>query len=139
MCIKSSFTVLFEDPFWVGIYERTVGNEYEVCKITFGAEPNDCEVYAFLLESGHRLVFSPPVKAESRPRERKINPKRMQRNISKSLENKGIGTKAQLSLQLQRQQLKQDRHIARKGQREAETERLYELKRKKKKEKHRGR
>ena len=32
-------TVLFEDPFWAGIYERREGRTYQVCKITFGAEP----------------------------------------------------------------------------------------------------
>lgn len=139
MCIKGSLTVLFEAPFWVGIYERTISGEYEVCKITFGAEPKDYEVYAFLLENWHSLAFSPSVKADGEPKERKINPKRMQRNISKALEVKGIGTKAQLALQLQRQQLKEERHAARKEQREAEKDRLYELKQKKKKEKHRGR
>ena len=35
----SSLTVFFEDPFWVGVYERTDGGRYEACKITFGAEP----------------------------------------------------------------------------------------------------
>lgn len=139
MCIKSSLTVLFEAPFWVGIYERTIRGEYEVCKITFGAEPKDCEVYAFLLENRHTLAFSPSVKADDVHNERKINPKRMQRNISKSLEEKGISTKAQLALQLQRQQMKEERHAARKEQKEAEAERIYEIKRKKKKEKHRGR
>ena len=36
----SKFTVLFEPPFWVGIFERQQGNHYEACKIIFGAEPN---------------------------------------------------------------------------------------------------
>ncbi|HRK76285.1 MAG TPA: DUF2992 family protein, partial [Streptococcus parasuis] len=36
---KSSLTILFEAPFWIGLYERTDGGKYEVCKITFGSEP----------------------------------------------------------------------------------------------------
>jgi len=39
MVIRSSLTVLFENPFWIGLYERIEGDKYEVCKITFGAEP----------------------------------------------------------------------------------------------------
>lgn len=38
---KSSLTILFEAPFWIGLYERTDGGKYEVCKITFGSEPKD--------------------------------------------------------------------------------------------------
>ena len=37
-------TVLFEAPFWVGIFERIEGNTLSVCKVTFGAEPKDYEV-----------------------------------------------------------------------------------------------
>lgn len=43
----SKLTVLFEDPFWIGLYEREYNGRYEVCKITFGAEPKDYEVYDF--------------------------------------------------------------------------------------------
>ena len=52
--ISSSLTVFFEEPFWVGVYERQSGNRLEVCKITFGAEPKDYEVYDFLLRNDHR-------------------------------------------------------------------------------------
>lgn len=69
-------TVYFEDPFWVGLYERGGSGTYEVCKITFGAEPKDYEVYAFLLEHWRRLRFSPSMEAED-PVERRISPKRM--------------------------------------------------------------
>lgn len=34
-------TVYFEDPFWVGVFERTQNGTLSVCKITFGAEPKD--------------------------------------------------------------------------------------------------
>ena len=78
MTLKSSLTILFEAPFWIGLYERIDGDKYEVCKITFGAEPKDYEVYDFLLKNWQTLKFSPPVKAD-RIEERKINPKRMQR------------------------------------------------------------
>ena len=35
----STLTILFEDPFWVGLYEREEDGRYSVSKITFGAEP----------------------------------------------------------------------------------------------------
>lgn len=46
---RSTLTVFFENPFWVGVYERVDGDRYEVCKITFGAEPKDYEVWDYLL------------------------------------------------------------------------------------------
>ena len=105
---QSSLTILFEVPFWIGLYERTDNGKYEVCKITFGSEPKDYEVYEFLLKNWHKLKFSPPIQTEVAI-ERKINPKRMQREIQSQLQDKGIGTKAQKALKLQHEQCKLER------------------------------
>ena len=135
---KSSLTIMFENPFWIGLYERFDNGKYEVCKITFGAEPKDYEVYDYLLQNWHKLKFSPPIKTE-KIIDRKINPKRMQREINNQLEDKGIGTKAQQALQLQREQNKVEKKARTKEQKEAEKERQYALRQEKKKAKHRGR
>ncbi len=137
MPTKSTLTVLFENPFWIGLYERIDDDQYEVCKITFGTEPKDYEVYDFLLKNRHKLKFSPPVKAET-SREQKINPKRMQRKINNSLENKGVGTKAQQALKLQHEQTKIERNVKNREQKEVEKERQFALRQEKKKAKHRG-
>lgn len=136
--MKCSLTVLFEAPFWIGIYERIDEDKYEVCKITFGAEPKDYEVYEFLLKNWGKLQFSPPIKTEL-VEERKINPKRMQREINSQLQNNGVGTKAQQALKLQHEQSKLERKTKSREQREAEQERQFALRQKKKKDKHRGR
>ena len=138
MAMKSSLTILFENSFWIGLFERIDGDKYEVCKITFGAEPKDYEVYDFLLKNWHKLKFSPPVKTE-KIEERKINPKRMQREINSQLENKGIGTKARQALKLQHEQGKLERKVKSREQKEAEKERQFVLRQEKKKAKHRGR
>ncbi len=65
MAVKSSLTILFEDPFWIGVFERTGDGKYEVCKITFGAEPKDYEVRDLLLYNWNNLKFSPPVNDEN--------------------------------------------------------------------------
>lgn len=136
--MKSSLTILFENPFWIGLYERIDGDKYEVCKITFGAEPKDYEIYDFLLKNWHKWKFSPPVKTD-KVEEHKINPKRMQRKINSQLENKGIGTKAQQALKLQHEQTKIERKTKSREQKEAEKERQFVLRQEKKKVKHRGR
>ncbi len=93
-------TVLFEAPFWVGIFERIEGNTLSVCKVTFGAEPKDYEVLAYVLKNHSRLRFSPSVAAAIRPDA--ANPKRMQRQIRKQTAASTVGTRSQQALQLAR-------------------------------------
>lgn len=132
MPIKSELTVMFESPFWIGIYERYADGLYEVCKITFGAEPKDYDVYSFFLQNQSKLKFSLPQKTEI-AEARKINQKRMQREINKQLQNKGIGTKAQQALKLRREQNKLERKSKLREKKQAEKELKYALKREKKK------
>lgn len=138
MPVQSSFTIMFEAPFWIGLYERFDDGKYQVCKITFGAEPKDYEIYEFMLKNWDKLKFSPPMKSEIAEK-RKINPKRMQREVNSQLQDKGMGTKAQQALKLQHEQNKLERKSKSREQREAEKERQFALRQEKKKAKHRGR
>ncbi len=133
----SSLTILFNDPFWIGIYERESHGKYEVCKITFGSEPKDYEVYDFMLKNWSRLRFSPSLKSES-VAEKHVSPKRMQRQINKLTAETGIGTKAQQALKLQQEQGKIERKVRSREQREEEKQKQFDLKQEKRKEKHRG-
>lgn len=135
-------TIFFNDPFWIGVFEKTEGKEYEVCKVTFGAEPRDVEVYDFVLKSYKRLRFK-SIKLEedeykSIKKAKKENPKRVQRMIKKEVQNKGIGTKAQNLLKSQHEENKIERKRRTKEERESEEKRLYEMKKNKRKEKHKG-
>ena len=135
--IVSRFTVFFENPFWVGIFEVESERRYEISKIVFGAEPKDYEVYEFLLRNHHRLKFSHKSLSE-KSKQKHLNPKRMQKEIKKQLENKGAGTKSQQALKEAYEQSKAERKMLSKVQIEAEKERRFELRQEKKKEKHRG-
>ena len=128
---------IFEDPFWVGVFERVSEGKLSVCKVTFGAEPKDYEIYDFVLKNYYRLRFSPAVETDVKEAGR--NPKRVQREVRKQIQNTGIGTKSQQALKLQQEQLKTERKIVSREQREAEKQRQFELKQQKRKEKHRGR
>ena len=135
--VHSRTTVMFEDPFWIVVFERYESGKLSVAKVTFGAEPKDSEVYEFILNHYYDLQFSPAVAAAVK--ERKRNPKKMQREIRKTLGNTGIGTKSQQALKLQHEQNKKERKVKSREQKQAEAERKFELKQQKKKEKHRGR
>ena len=129
--------MFFEEPFWVGVFERIENGKLSAAKVTFGAEPKDYEVYAFILKHYDDLHFSPAV--ATAVKESKHNPKRIQRDIRKSLDRTGIGTKSQQALKLQQEQNKQERKAKSREQTLAEAERLLELRQQQKKEKHRGR
>lgn len=135
--INSKLTVLFQDPFWIALVECECDEKYEVCKITFGAEPKDNEVYEFFIKNYNRLSFSRPVKAE-KTEVKKINPKRMQREIKKATSEIGVGTKAQQALKLEYEQNKAEKKIRTKEMKEAEAQRRYMLRQQKKKQKHNG-
>lgn len=133
----SKLTVLFEEPFWVGIYERQSGGVYEVCKITFGAEPKEPELYAYFLKNWANLRFTPALYTEAAAKQRQ-NPKRMRREIARALQHSGIGTKAQQALKLQQEQAKRERRARARCRREDEAQRQFALRQEKRKEKHRG-
>ncbi|MDE7425647.1 MAG: YjdF family protein [Lachnospiraceae bacterium] len=135
--VNGKLTVYFDEPFWVGVFERIEDGKLSVAKVTFGAEPKDYEVFQFILKHYYSLQFSPAVATVAKKTIR--NPKRMQRDIRKQLRDTGIGTKSQQALKLQQEQNKQERKVKSREQKLAEAKRMFELKQQKKKEKHRGR
>lgn len=136
--VSIKLTVYFEDPFWVGIFERSIDENLSVCKVVFGAEPKDNEIFDFVLNRYSKLKYSPEILYEKDFKE-KVNPKRVQRDVKKQLNNKGVGTKSQQALKLQQEQNKTIRKIKTKEQKELEKEKMYSLKQQKKREKHKGR
>lgn len=138
MQVSSRFTVLFEDPFWVGIYERTTERQhYEVAKVVFGPEPKDYEVHQMILEEFNRLRFS---KAQNGVKQtvRKINPKRLHKQIKKELQNKGVGTKAQNAIKQQHEANKIIRKASTRDKKRERQQEKFRQKQVKKKKKHRG-
>lgn len=133
---RVKLTVYFENPFWVGVVEQIQNGKLSVVKITFGSEPKDYEVYYFILNYYYSLKFSPAV--ETDVKEVKRNPKRIQRDAKKQMQENGIGTKSQQALKVQQEQNKQERKVRSREQKEEEAERLFALKQQKKKSKHRG-
>lgn len=132
-----TLTVFFDDPFWVGVFERVQGGRLSVCKFTFGAEPRDGEILELIERHYYALVFSPAV--STRVRKTADNPKRRARNAARQVAASGVGTKSQQALAAAREQMKTERRQITREQREAEADRRYDLRQQEKKEKHRGR
>ena len=134
--VSDKLTVFFEEPFWVGVFEHIEDEKLSVAKVTFGAEPKDYEVQEYIQKYYFSLKFSPAV--DTVVKDIKRNPKRMQREAKKQMQETGIGTKSQQALKLQQEQNKQERKVRSREKKEADELRMFELKQQKKREKHRG-
>ena len=88
-------TVFFEEPFWVGIFERVENGKLSVSKVTFGTEPKDYEIWEFVLKEYDRLQFSPSVEVTAK--ELTKNPKKLQREIHKQMLDRGRWNKISAS------------------------------------------
>ena len=134
--IAGKLTVFFDNPFWGGVFECVEKNKLSVCRVVFGAEPKDYEVYDFILKNYKNLKFGSSL--EVKVKKIKNNPKRLQREVKKQSKQVGIGTKSQLALQKQREEMKLERKTESKKIRELEIQRKFELKQEKRRQKHRG-
>ena len=129
-------TVFFEEPFWVGVFEKTENEKLSVSKVVFGAEPSDNEVFEYFQKHYKELRFSPAVTTVAS--KTVSNPKRMQREARRQTSASGIGTRSQQAIKLQQEQNKLIRKTKSREQKEAEKERQFELRQLKKNEKHKG-
>ncbi len=74
-------------------------------------------IYDFISQHFYDLKFSRPVKDKSKM-DRRVNPKRMQRQIKRQLKNTGVGTKAQQALKLEHESRKVERKVRSKEEKE---------------------
>ncbi|UWG98983.1 YjdF family protein [Dehalobacter sp. DCM] len=137
MCLSVKLTVFFEEPFWVGVFEKNEMDYLFVCRVVFGAEPKDYEIYDLVLKDYCNLKFSSSFAANN-GRERRSNPKRLQREVKKEVKSIGIGTKAQLAMKLQQEMNKVERRSKSREEKDHQKEEQFALRQQKKKEKHKG-
>jgi hypothetical protein len=140
MDVSVKLTVFFEEMFWVGVFERSSGEIYEISKVTFGPEPKDYEVYDFILKNFAKLNFGKVnlTNEVSSLKNKSINPKRLQRKIKKETQTIGLGTKAQIALKLQHESNKLIRKVLTKEEKELAKDKKFELRQQKKLSKHKG-
>lgn len=135
--VQIKLTVLFDGAFWIGVFERIIDNKLEVAKVTFGAEPKDIEIYNFILNNYQYLKFSNGISINQET-QKEVNPKRMKRLVKKQVD-KSLGTKSQQALKLQQEQNKVNRKSISKQRKDELLKLKFEMKQKKKYQKHKGR
>lgn len=135
--VTGRLTVYFDDPFWVGVFERETGGGLEVSRVVFGAEPTEAVLCEFLLTRWNQLRFSRAV-PETLSHHADLSPRKMRKTARRETRLVGIGTKAQQALKLQMETGKKAQEEDVRRYSIEQKERLHQLKQQKKKEKHRG-
>jgi hypothetical protein len=135
--MEGKMTVLYESPYWVGIFERMESGKYQAARFVFGAEPTEPQLLQFALTKFVLLQFSRP--ADSPDKQAKPTSfKRRMREVKKQMDIPAASTRAQLAIQQEYEAHAAEREVNHRDERDADQERRFRLKQAKRAEKHRG-
>ncbi|WP_158095329.1 YjdF family protein [Collinsella sp. An2] len=135
--VSTTLTVFFDGQFWVGVAERRSAGGVEACRIVFGAEPTNEEIYQLVLKKWATLSFSSAVE-DATMRRKNGNPKRRQRAAAREAARARPSTKAQEALAVMRESRKDARHAHQAALRQADKQERYEQKQAKRHRKRKG-
>ncbi|MGW9165600.1 YjdF family protein [Priestia megaterium] len=135
-----SLTIYHDGQFWVGIIEVVEDGKLRTFRYVFGTEPKDTEILDFiyykLLNIINQSVHS-GIDVEGKS-DKKINPKRLQRQVAKQINKVGISTKAQEAMKQEYEEKKKSKKKRAKQYREELKQKKYLMKKQKAKAKHKG-
>lgn len=131
-------SIFHDGQFFIGIVEFKVGNKSKFVKYTFGTEPDDGEVQSFIKNYLLMLITNTKTSVRTKHQKRKINPKRLQRQVAKEQNVPKDLTKAQEALKKEQALKKKQSKQKNKLQKDAFNERKRRIKRQKAKAKHKG-
>lgn len=133
-------TIFFEKRFWVGTFERMDKEGYAVARHIFGGEPSDPEIHEFVLNHYHELKFGEAKEVDVQIR--RMNPKRMQREVRREItrmkETTRLSTIAQDYMREEIEKNKREKNSISSAEKQARKDEQFSLKQEKRKEKHRG-
>jgi len=138
---STTFTVFFDDPFWVGVLEIHGPDGVHAARHVFGDEPSGPQLYDFALSRdydrlGRRALAGPP-KGCAGAAPRRVNPKRAARAAVKE-QTTPVSTAAQRAIQASLEQSKTERRTRGRAQRDADADHRRAVVRQKAKARHRG-
>lgn len=140
--LPAQFTLYHDGQFWCGVYETSSNNQLRAVRVVFGPEPNNAELYEWLLVNGSSLVKrahrSVPIPGTIEEPQRG-NPKRLQRKVNKEQrKTSGVSSKAQEATKLNFELANANKKKASRIARREEAQRKFQIRAMKKKAKHKG-
>lgn len=132
-------TIYHDGQFWVAVVEVISGSELKAVRFVFGSEPHDSEVLYFVNNELIDLVQNTSESVHVKHyEERRINPKRLARKVSKEMSNTSISTYAQNAIKAEHESRKKAKSMASKELKESLRLKKREIANRKTKSKHRG-
>ena len=133
-------TIYYDGQFYIGLIETVTDNTLKAYRHIFGNEPKDQEVLEFVnrdllpLIQKHKQVGV----TIDKKLKKKVNPKRLQRSVSKELKQPFFSSKAQEAIKKDYEQRKKVKLTKNKQHREEQKQHKRDIKIQKAKRKHRG-
>ncbi|MEJ6014172.1 YjdF family protein [Corynebacterium sp. H127] len=139
--MTSQFTLFYDGQFWCGLYEISEDGSLHAHKVVFGAEPNNAELYHWMLSNGAELCITTratlAVPGDIAP-PKSGNPKRLKRLVNKAQRTSSLSTRSQDCLHLNRELQAQQRKQQLRKVKEDRREERFAKKQEKRKAKKRG-
>ncbi|MBU9797566.1 DUF2992 family protein [Staphylococcus aureus] len=133
-------SIFYNGQFFVALVEYRMENKSKFIQYTFGNEPDDIEVLDFIHHQLVEMIDDVQTIVYTKNKSRKVNPKKLQRQIAKEQKKPKYSTQAQIAikeeLELKKKQKQKRKHY--KEKRDAFQKRKREIKKVKAKEKHKG-
>ena len=131
-------TIFHDGQFFIGLVEYTENQKSVFAKYTFGTEPDRETILKFIDKELLNLINKSEAITKNKSSRKKINPKRLQRQVAKEQKKKVITTQSQEALKKEQELKKKISKKRNKQQKEEEKARKRKIKKQKAKEKHKG-
>lgn len=89
-------SIFYNGQFFVALVEYKMGNKSKFIQYTFGNEPDDIEVLDFIHHQLMKMIDDVQTIVYTKNISRKVNPKRLQRQIAKEQKKPKYSTQAQI-------------------------------------------
>ena len=91
-------TIFHDGQFFIGLVEYTKNKKSVLAKYTFGTEPDRETILKFIDKELLNLINKSKAISKNKSSRKKINPKRLQRQVAKEQKKKVITTQSQKAL-----------------------------------------
>ncbi|HDG0808346.1 TPA: DUF2992 family protein [Staphylococcus aureus] len=129
-------SIFYNGQFFVALVEYKMENKSKFIQYTFGNEPDDIEVLDFIHHQLMKMIDDVQTIVYTKNISRKVNPKKLQRQIAKEQKKPKYSTQAQIAIKKELELKKKRKRY--KEKRDAFQKRKREIKKVKAKEKHKG-
>lgn len=131
-------SIFHDGQLFIGLVEYKREDSLKISKHVFGQEPSDQKILEFISEELEHLIDSTHTRITTNEPVKRVNPKRLQREVAKEQKKQKFSTMAQEAIKKEQQINKKIRKEQKKVSRDQLKDYKRSIKKLKSKEKHKG-